>query len=264
MNANFSLAQIRGMIYYELLIHWRRGWLRVATVSLIVVPALLILAIKDGLPGVPSSGLSRGFSERAVTDLAIFVTFGVVPTILITLPALVAETIPLDHFYGVRDILHALPLTVTTYLAGKVLGVWVGIILSVIVSILVIGTAFNFIVSNFNLLEWLTVWVAGLLFFAFHTSGVSILLAVSMPTRRRAVLVGFAMTPIFLAAFFTSPLSTYYVWVMTRSSAGAPGSDMISELPPIQTASSLALGIAGLALAWGIAWLGMHSQEISG
>lgn len=256
-----TLAQLRGLIYYEMLIHWRRGWLRIATVTFIAVPSLLLLAIKDGLPGVPNSGLSRGYSERAATDLAIFVTFGVLPMILITLPPLVAETIPLDHFYGVRDILYALPLTYMTYLAGKVLGVWVGIILSMAVSALVIGTAFRMLVGTFNLAEWLRVWAEGLLLFAFFTSATSVLLAVSVPTRRRAVLVGFAMTPIFLAAFFTSSVGLYYVWVMTRSSADAPGSEAIPELPPIQTLSSLALGIGGLALAWVIAWLSLRSQE---
>lgn len=259
-----SLAQIRGMIYYEMLIHWRRGWLRVATVTFIVIPLLLTLAVKDGLPGVPTSGFSREYSIRAATDLAIFVTFGGLPMILITLPVLVAETIPLDHYFGIRDILRALPLRNTTYLVGKVLGVWVGIILSMAVSALVIGIAFWIMVSAFDLREWLAVWIFGLLLFAFFSSALSVLLAVSVPTRRRAVLVGFALTPIFLAAFFEVPLGMYYVWVMTRSSTGAPGNDVMPELPPIQTASSLAFGIAGLALAWGIAWLGMRSQEANG
>ena len=264
MGIPLSLAQIRGMIYYEMLIHWRRGWLRVAIVTFIVVPSLLMLAIKDGLPGVPNSGLSRGYSVRAATDLAIFVTLGVLPMILITLPVLVAETIPLDHYFGVGDILRALPLRHTTYLTGKVLGVWVGIILSMVVSASVIGIIFWFMVGAFDLREWLNVWISGLLLFAFFSSAISILFAVSVPTRRRAVLVGFAMTPIFLAAFFKSPLSMYSVWVMTRSSAGVQGSDVMPELPPIQTPSSLALGIAGLALAWSIAWLALRSQEANG
>ncbi len=264
MNANLSFMQIRGMIYYEMLIHWRRGWLRVATVTFIVVPSLLLLAIKDGLPGVANTGLSRGYSIRAATDLAIFVTFGVLPMILITLPPLLAETIPIDQFHGVRDLLHALPLRHTTYLTGKVLGVWVAIILSMAVSALVIGAAFRVVVSTFDIMEWLAVWVAGLLLFAFFTSALSVLLAVSVATRRRAVLVGFAMTPLFLAAFFQSPLGIYYVWVMTRSSAGAPGSEILAELPPIQTISSLGMGIGILALVWVVAWLSMRSQETNG
>lgn len=257
---NLSIAQIRGMIYYEMLIHWRRGWLRVATVTFILVPLLLMLTIKVNMPSVSS----QGYSERAATDLAIFITFGVLPMVIITLPVLVAETIPLDHYFGVRDILRALPLRNTTYLVGKVLGVWVGIIFSMTVSALVLGIGFWVMVSTFDLREWLAVWITGLLLFAFLSSAVSVLLAVSVPTRRRAVLVGFAMTPIFLAAFFSSPLGVYYVWVMTRSLTGVSGSPIISEPPAMQTTESLALGIAGLGFSWLIAWLGMHSQEASG
>ena len=61
----------------------------------------------------------------------------------IALTLFLAETIPLDRQFKVRELIDALPISRAMYLGGKVLGVWAGLALIVLV-----GGAVNLITAR--------------------------------------------------------------------------------------------------------------------
>lgn len=229
------LNQLRGMIKYELLMGWRRRSLIVTILFLFVGLAVFTLTMQKeplGAEGgevlylddtvTPATITMRLYATGEVTTapaddailtnipnwlrnidlqqanatLKIATVLTLVTALLIIMLLLMsAETIPLDKHYQVSELLNTLPVGRATYLGGKLLAVWVGLLLGLVLCaalyILIAQTRFG----AFDLRAYLKLWGVMLLPAAVFASGLSILAASGVATRRASVLIGLALMP---------------------------------------------------------------------
>lgn len=206
---NRRLLQVSGLIRYELRMQWRRR-------------ALFIIALGIAL-GLLAGGLQRRastrdwqayfFKETLPPELApVQATFDIGVSVEIMLwflilgvPFIVAETIPLDVQYGVREMLDALPVSRGTYLTGKLLGVWAGISMVLMISGALYGLTGYFLHGPYEPEVYVSVWAIAIWPVALFTSGMGLLLAAGQPTRRRAIAVG----SLFVAVCFFRAMGTF-------------------------------------------------------
>lgn len=252
--------QFRAMIYYETLMLWRRGSLRLISVGLLSLPLAYLLIVRPEVLAIQALALQQNIAPHILfamtTSFMVLTTLPLLATVLVAVPVLISEVMPLDQQYGVYACLQALPLTRRDYLAGKVLGAWAGLTAAMLVAGIVIGLAGWLSFGPFDLVLWASMWSLGLLVYALFTSGFSVLLAATQPNRRRAVLVGLAVVPVVVGAYYSAPIGTFQVNALINLTASSlvEHSSTPTEMPPLLTpeflfAISVTLLGSGL-LAW--------------
>jgi hypothetical protein len=221
-----SLRQVWSIAGAEFRLHWRRRALVVITLSLLVLPAMAGLFLRNEFSAAGGSvasviGLSAGDARDPVTIAAVYGTWGAVYVVLaLLLPPVMAESLPRDQQLGVRELLDSLPLTTGAYLAGKLLGAWLALAAGLGAAMLAIGTLWLVLVGRFNPGPYLNMWLVGALGMAVINSALGVLLAGAQPNRRRAVLMGVALSVLVL--FFLSrdlqaePGSARYILSLAR------------------------------------------------
>lgn len=146
---------------------------------------------------------------------------------LLLLPVAVIPVIPADRVYGASELLHCVPLTGTHYLAGKVLGVFLAVLLMA-VSMFALFFAVTEVVLYASLHGFLS-WSASLYFIklslvdglpllAFGTT-IGVLLGVFFKNRRTAIFPG-----------LIAGVSSAYFWLKTFQ---PPARSM--SFPPMDT-----------------------------
>ncbi|HLU11091.1 MAG TPA: hypothetical protein VK003_15575 [Oceanobacillus sp.] len=236
-----QLAQLGTMIKYELLMSWRRRSLIVTVLFLFVGLAVFTATIQKeplGAEGgeilymddtvTPATVTLRLYETGEVTtipaDDAILANIPnwlrnvdleqvnatlkvatllplVTQLLIIMLLLMSAETIPLDKHYRVRELLNTLPVARATYLGGKLLGVWVGLLIGIVLCALLYIPIATARFGSFDMSVYLKLWGIMLIPAATFASGISILAAAGVATRRMSVLVGLVMTPIGVGVF---------------------------------------------------------------
>ena len=192
-----------------------------------------------------------------IMDVAVFVTAALLPLLLFGLPLYVSETIPYDRQYGVRDLLDALPLSGSTYLLGKVLAVWVSLLLAISISGVVTGVVSTVVFGALDVGEWANMWLGGFLVMGLLASGISILLAAGQPNRRRALLVGFLSLPIYFIVYALSPLAVRLQDALLRISIFPLGSNALDAAPVNGLSFSWSFvgwSIVGIVAVWMLTW----------
>ncbi len=122
--------------------------------------------------------------------LVAFSTTSVLMIVLaVAIPIIMAERIPYDREYGVGELLDSLPLGRGTYLTGKLLGTWTGLLLG-LASVMLLGGLLNRLLFGPYLVGGYLLSFIRLLPLALFAAGVSVMLGAGQPNRRRAVLVG--------------------------------------------------------------------------
>jgi hypothetical protein len=253
-------SQLSGIIRYELVNSWRRGSL----VALILMMALLPFAfnwMSSMSDQVAQANLSL-WPEQALTihtGAAISMNVFVLVLEIFILPLLVAEVIPLDRQYRVREILDGLPLRASTYLAGKIASIWLVFSVCSLAQALINGVLAWRRIGPYRVDILASFWVLGLLLLGLFSSGIAILLSVTAENHTQAILVGILASLFSLGAFFLLP-TREYLW------AGLSLSVLVQMATPEQAAQAvpfpqvmgpgyllrigLVLGI--LAVLWGI------------
>ena len=197
-------------------------------------------------------------------DVAIFATAALLPLLLFGLPLYVSETIPYDRQYGVRDLLDLLPITAGTYLLGKVLAVWVALLLAITLSGVVAGVISTVVFGALDVGEWANMWLGGFLVMGLLASSISILLAAGQPNRRRALLVGFLSLPIYFSVYALSPLAIRLQELLLRI-AIAPMSPNVLDSAPVSglsfSWSFVAWSILATILVWVMTWGWMRVRD---
>jgi len=197
---NQTLRQLLGMAQAEFRLHWRRRGLLVITLSLLVLPAMSALLTRTELDAVSQSltqttGLAASAARESVTIAIVFGTWAAVYVVVaVLLPPIMADSIPRDQQLGVRELLDSLPLTTPTYLAGKVLGASVSVAAGLGAAMLIIGGLWLALVGPFEAGPYVQMWLLGALGMAVVNTSLAVLLAGTQPNRRRAVLVGVALS----------------------------------------------------------------------
>ncbi len=262
------LTRLAGITYYGYLIHWRRGSLRLLMSMIVLVPFMITLIILTMLPEIEAgqSYWSLAYdAETRLTGMALFTLIPLAVVVFLLIPFLTAETIPMDRQYRVREYSDALPISSTDYLVGRVLSVWVGLLIAILLSILVNGLIFRALIGAFHLGLWLFAWIIVIAPLCLLLSGLSILLSAGHHTRRKALFNAIIAIPALVYLYAISP----FMQLLYAASAPSdfllhdPSGNLIgmrglgvNELLPMIGAMLVALTIAGLC-----AWTWLHWQE---
>lgn len=294
---SLQLAQLRGMIKYELLMAWRRRSLLVTILFLFVGLAVFTMTMQKeplGAEGgevlyvddtvTPATVTMRLAATGEVTTtpaddavltnipnwlrnidlqqanatlkMATLLTL-VTQLLIIMLLLMSAETIPLDKHYRVNELLHTLPVGRATYLGGKLLAVWVGLLAGMVMCALLYIPIAQGRFGAFDMSAYLRLWGVMLLPAAVFASGLSILAAAGMATRRASVLIGLALMPAGIFVFVFVILAVFTPLVGTANAAYTSLSydglinSMFGNIGQTMLIANLAMLLLGLVV-WGV------------
>lgn len=167
------------------------------------------IKVLDWLPGGAASITDAQIQQAQATALAVQSLRLSLMFMLVALPIMMSEVIPLDRKLNLRDLINSLPLPLWVYLGGKVLNVWVnaikvGLAALMLICLITIGRIgwFDPVVV---LIEWLVSTLAIMLFVAV----LAVLLPSFAANRRAALLVGIIMIPFTLIAFVGALMVMY-------------------------------------------------------
>jgi pimeloyl-ACP methyl ester carboxylesterase len=275
-----ALHQFSAMLRYEFLLQWRRRALSVIMLALIALPVLAAVIFgRQALAGVAVSGLTPARARELVMQQmvpAVWMTLWLFLTLLV--PVVVAETIPKDKHYGVRELLDSLPLSPGLYLAGKLVSMWAAVFAGLALGMVVIGAVWGLAVGPFDLRWYANVWLAGAAPMAFINPGLSLLLAAGQPTGRRALLVGigFAVVCVLLqvpgflmlgsAWNILNPshpvLFLYFLGTPNASPSDDPLTLFLSHyITPEAVTWTVVAGLAQVLILWAVVWAWMRWKE---
>lgn len=182
-----KFSQLTGIIWYEMRLQWRRRAMLVVVLSFVIMMSFFIYMQYRSMA-------ESGLSELPIDMATITLVMGLAPVgmlvMMLTLPPIVAETIPKDRQYGVDELLKATPMTPGLYLVGKVLGTWLSLVVMTTVIALFEWALARIAFGPIKISMYLTVWLQGIMPLSFFVSGMSVLLASRQPTRRRATMIG--------------------------------------------------------------------------
>lgn len=267
---NPGLARLGAMLRYEWLMGWRRGTQRLVLISVLLFPQMLYLIGCLFGPLMDESlvtSLSR-FPELMLllrTDAAVLANITTLLLIVLLLPLALSELIPLDRQYRVREILAALPLTPNLYLAGKLLSVWLTLLIGLILAALVSGALAWLQDGPYQAGTLAMFWIVGLIPLALFSAQAAVMFSAGQSSRRRAILTGLLAIPAVLAASFLLPVNRFLFAALLRSSLtpeklADPAA--IAALPPYpemfapDTLLRLGTTLAIMVLIWlATAWL---------
>jgi ABC-type transport system involved in multi-copper enzyme maturation permease subunit len=269
------LWQVWAVIGSELRLHWRRRSLTVLTLAMLAVPLGGALLVRGQLSEIGRSlaavsGAAAEVAAHQVTVAIVFSTWAPVYIVLaLLLPPVLADSIPRDRQEGISELLDSLPLTPGAYLLGKVLGAWVTALAGLGIVAVVASGVWLVAIGLFDPLPYLEMWLVGAAGLALANGGLAVLLAAGQPTRRRAVLVGAALSILTLytlvpslqaapgsALYLISPAHTalfgYYLvgWTSTNSPAFGALATRADVWQGLLAAAATLLVVGALIWAW--------------
>ncbi|MCC6192586.1 MAG: hypothetical protein IT318_26470 [Anaerolineales bacterium] len=183
------LLQLTGIAGYELRLQWRRRGLVVLIAGLVLMLALGTLFFSRASQRY--SFYAEGAPRPAMNQSTMSGSWAAAWLILaLFLPILAAETLPLDRQYGVRELFDSLPAHPGIALAGRVLGVWAGVLAGLGGVALADALTGRLAHGPLDLGRYALLWAGSLVPLALYLSGASLLLAAPLPGRRAAALAG--------------------------------------------------------------------------
>ncbi len=197
-----SFTQLRGMIWYEFRMHGRRRTLAVLLLAFMAITIISVLILSSSLNqmGVTADETFRPYIS-AYAVLAAWMPLSV--GLALVLPVMVADTIPLDRQYGVRDLLDSLPVPRTVYLAGKLFGLWAALLASLTAALTITAVIWVISVGAFDARPYVEMAVIGAVSLALMNGGLGLLAAVGQPSRRRAIVLLVILLAVVLLALPT-------------------------------------------------------------
>jgi hypothetical protein len=202
-----ALAQLGAMLRYEALMQWRRRMLTGVLLGLIVVPVFAYLAFGQNdvaeiqRTWAESGGLPTAAVNAIITRyVVLYSSMSLYVVTLLMLPVLAADIIPTDRQTGVRELIDSLPLSSARYLLGKLLSLWFSLAIGGGAAMIILAVVLRILMGPFDLGAFVLTWAAILGGVGMINSGLSLLLAASQPTRRRAIALGVTFAVICLFA----------------------------------------------------------------
>ncbi len=216
------MSQLGAIVHYELLMAWRRRSLPILWVLLLVGVigfALLVRSINEETPVIQDSvarniaadgpewarGLDVVETTHTIGLINVLIAGMVFYTIGVTL--MMGEVIPLDRQFKVRELLDTLPLSRATYLGGKLLGAWVGLLAGMVIVGVVCAGALRLIFGVYDLRVFVALWIAMLVPESLLAAALSVLGAAQAGSRRTAVMIGLLLTPVVMALAISAVIS---------------------------------------------------------
>lgn len=273
-------AQLRAIAGYEFRMHWRRRALLVMILAFVVLTGASILIAGDSL--LKPENLDETRYQQVVSAYAIFTAWMPLGVgLALILPVMVADTIPLDRQYGVRDLLDSLPVSRAVYLGGKLVGMWAAVLAGLGIGLTFVALAWTLRVGVFDLSNYVEMALAGAASVAILNGGLGVLLAVGQPTRRRAILVVIGALALFIFVLPTitnnwdlrlsfnsqilnplrMPIINRYLFNV-QAEAGLSVENAALMVPPEMVRDTILAGLAELAIIWALAWSWLRWRSV--
>ncbi len=245
-----KLYQVRAMALNEFRMHWRGRGLVVLVLAILVLNIFGTLLYQSNADLMPGDTVSISTQVLALSWITISVT------LIFILPVILSDTIPKDTQMGTGELLHALPLSNSTYLLGKLVGVWVSTLVGLFVVMGITAVLWLVLIQQVNWRLLLEICLLGMTALVLINGSLGVLVTVSQPTRRRAVLLAiglFFALPIVLG--IGNSVSVFYYFnparlpiIMYYSYSPAP--------QPQYTFNGVLLSIGSGVLEVIVVWLG--------
>lgn len=182
----------------------------------------------------------------------------------ITLVMFVSEVIPLDGLYRVRELIHALPLGRGSYLMGKLLGVWFGLLAVIGVGIVVSAVWFR-VNFTYDVRYFLLLWVVAVIPVVLVCGALAVLFTSWLTSRRIAVLISLLALPVALfvvvmgittltgVGIYLEPSYAYYAYISPENRS----IDAITQ----RIVTTLLTFVGMLIAVWTAAWVWQRFRE---
>jgi ABC-type transport system involved in multi-copper enzyme maturation permease subunit len=200
-------TQLGGLIRYEMRLQWRQRMLTGVILSLIALPLIMYAlfgqnnAAEVQRTWITTGGIATAAALTVTTRYAVmYGAMALYVVMLLVLPVVSADVIAKDRHYGVRELVEGLPLTTGTYLAGKLLGWWAAAGSGLALALIAVGAGMWILIGPYHLAQFAGTWLAFGWGIGLINSGLSLLLAASQPTRRRAIISGVVFAALCLFA----------------------------------------------------------------
>lgn len=183
------MGQVWTMAWFEFQMHWRRRALLVVTLSVAALIGMILMIVS-------SNDTRQQFASRAgqeLLDIVPFFWIALYFCLLVLYGPIMADVVPLDRQYGVRELLESMPLSDAAYLCGKLCGMAVALASSLLISVVLIGIGGWLVYGAVDIGRLLRMFLIGALPVVVLNGGLTLLLAVGQPTRRRAAAIGAVM-----------------------------------------------------------------------
>ena len=112
------MRQVWAVAWFEFKMHWRRRALLVVTLSVAALIGMILVIVSSN---DTRQQLSSGTTQELL-DIVPFFWIALYFCLLVLYGPIMADVVPLDRHYGVRELLDSLPLSRAAYLLGKLLG----------------------------------------------------------------------------------------------------------------------------------------------
>jgi ABC-type transport system involved in multi-copper enzyme maturation permease subunit len=273
------LSQLLGITRYEFLLHWRRRALVIVFLSALAIPVVGGLTARRDMNEISGSWVQTGqySTEDAArvmtTSLTLLTWAPMFLVFLIVLPIAAADSIPRDRQLGVYELLNTTPISLPIYLIGKMLGLWLSLLVGIVTGLTVIGVFWWFVLGPFEIATLIEIGLIAAVPLAFIQSGIALLIAAGQSTGRRAILMGVTLGIIGLTTLLPGlqaadvfwrnfnlsrpVLFIYYIWV--RFNAPMPGGYPSPTIADVW--ATIGWGLLQLALVGFIIYAWMRWQE---
>jgi hypothetical protein len=267
------MAKLLGMLRYEMIMGWRRGSSRMILIVSMLMPIVGFLLFTSPTldeQRLAASQMTQAVADRLNLSMALSDNVFLVPILMLLVPMLVAENIPLDRQYRMYEIVRALPLGAGTYLAGKVLSAVIPVLgavgaaaaISLIIQMIRGGSVDYGIVARF--------WLGGIVVLALFAAISGVLMAATQPTRRRAILLGGVAAALSVVVYLILPINemllTSMVETYALSTTPSLSPDSLPAYPALFSGQYLMRYqyiAAGVALIWGfMVWRLRNSEAV--
>jgi len=260
------MSRIAGIARYEFLMHWRRRALRVVALTLLLCAsagALIVSADPNIAPLLGAAPVRDGSD--------VLITLGTLPVVLMLVifvfPIVIGDSVLIDVQGGTTELLDSTPITVSGYLAGKLLGVWTAGLTAAFAVMVVTGGLWALTLGAYFIGLYLEIWIVAAAIIALN-GGLALLIGATQPTRGRAAVLLFgvfalsivlgtgsltAPTPLMLISPARLPVVNAYM----IDPVGANGLRLVSA----NVAPAFAAGIVELGVAFAAVWVWMRWQK---
>jgi ABC-type transport system involved in multi-copper enzyme maturation permease subunit len=265
-----QFAQIYAMIRYEFMMHWRRRVLVVATLSLAgVCTFALIIGSSTTAEFAEKLGANASYSGVNIVPFFGLVVYFVMIALF---TPIAADAIPLDHHFGISELMNSLPIRRDTYLIGKLVGMFTSAVFGIAIAMVILGFAARLVLGTYDLGSYVQMWALAALPLALLNPSLCLLAAAGQPSRRRAALIGGLVAIACFMSFTTSvnrSLANGSLTILDLLNPARPAILrylMPSTTPMGSDASgmiflTIAVGLAELLLVGGVIWMWMGWRE---
>lgn len=138
------------------------------------------------------------------TIIAFFTLWFCLLVLMFATLVFMTEIIPRDQQYQIRPMLDSTPLTLPTYLLGKVLSVWVNQLKIGLAAIVLCGLLSRVLFGDFDLSVFVLVSLVAFIPACLFAGALGVLVPAAAVTRRRAMLIGMIVLPLAGYAYFVT------------------------------------------------------------